>query len=119
MEKIIKLKLNKEFKRAYGRGKSFIHPGVITYIVKNRLGVVRVGITTGKKIGNAVSRNRARRVILAAFSDCLPHIRGGYDIVFVGRVRTPALKSHYVRAGIEAHLKSAGIWVGEDEISAN
>ncbi len=119
MEKVLKLKLNKEFKRAYGRGKSFVHPGVITYVVRNRLGVVRVGITTGKKIGGAVSRNRARRVIMSAFRECLPHIRGGYDIVFVGRVRTPALKSHYIRAGIEAHLRSAGIWVDKDETAVN
>ncbi len=115
MEKVLKLKLNKEFRRAYGRGKSFVHPGVVTYVVKNNLGVVRVGITTGKKLGNAVSRNRARRVILAAFYECLPHIVGGYDIVFVARVRTPKLKSYELRSGIEAHLKNAGIWSTKNE----
>ena len=110
MDKQAKLKLNKEFKRAYGRGRSFVHPGVVTYIVKNRLGYVRVGVTTGKKLGTAVLRNRARRVIMAAFRDCLPHIRGGYDIVFVARVRTPSLKSQKLREGIEAHLREAGVW---------
>ncbi len=105
-----KLKLNKEFRRAYGRGRSFVHPGVVTYIVKNRLGYIRVGITTGKKLGNAVNRNRARRVITAAFRECLPHIGGGYDIVFVARVRTPSLKSHALKTGMESHFRDAGIW---------
>lgn len=110
MEKLIKLKLNKEFRRAYGRGRSFVYPGVVTYVVKNRLGYVRVGITTGKKLGNAVLRNRARRVISAAFRECLPHLRGGYDVVFVARVRTPSLKSQKVAEGIKAHLREAGVW---------
>lgn len=119
MEKFLTLKLNKEFKRAYGRGKSFVHPGVVTYVVKNRLGCIRIGITTGKKLGNAVSRNRARRVITAAFRECLPHLGGGYDIVFVARVRTPSLKSGQIKAGMEAHLRSAGVWIDRDEATVN
>ena len=110
MEKLPKLKLNKEFKRAYGRGQSFVHPGVVTYIVKNRLGYIRVGVTTGKKLGTAVKRARARRVILAAFRECRPHIGGGYDIVFVARVRTPSLKSYQVAEGMAAHFRRAGLW---------
>ena len=109
-KKLIKLKLNKEFRRAYGRGRSFVHSGVVTYVVKNREGRIRVGVTTGKKLGNAVKRARARRVILAAFRECLPHISGGYDIVFVARVKTPLMKSHQVLEGMRAHLISAGLW---------
>ena len=54
---------NNEFARAYTRGKSFVHPHVVLYVNKNRLGRTRVGITASKKIGNAVTRNRARRVL--------------------------------------------------------
>ena len=57
---------NNEFARAYTRGKSFVHPHVVLYVNKNRLGRTRVGITASKKIGNAVTRNRARRVLRAA-----------------------------------------------------
>lgn len=110
MEPIVKLKLNKEFRRAYGRGRCYVHPGVVTYVVKNRLGCVRVGVTTGKKLGSAVKRSRARRVILAAFRECLPHLAGGYDIVFVARVKTPLMKSHQILEGMRAHLMSAGLW---------
>ena len=87
-----------------------MHPGVVTYIVKNRLGYIRVGITTGKKLGNAVKRARARRVILAAFRECRPHISGGFDIVFVARARTPSLKSYQIKEGIEAHFRKGGLW---------
>ena len=42
---------NNEFARAYTRGKSFVHPHVVLYVNKNRLGRTRVGITASKKIG--------------------------------------------------------------------
>lgn len=86
-------KLNKDFKRLYGRGKSLVFPSVVVYYQKNRLDHCRIGITAGKKIGCAVARNRAKRVIIAAFRELLPQISGGYDFVFVARVRTAAVKS--------------------------
>ena len=93
MPKIETLKLNKDFKRLYGRGKSFVHPVLVTYVMRNRTGHCRIGITTGKKVGNAVLRNRARRVIFAAYREVEPLITGGYDIVFVARSKTPFTKS--------------------------
>ena len=57
---------NNEFSRAYARGKSFVHPHLVLYVNKNRKGTTRVGLTATKKIGKAVTRNRARRVMRAA-----------------------------------------------------
>lgn len=114
MEKLEKLKLNKEFKRAYGRGRSFVGAGVVTYIVKNRTGRIRIGVTTGKKVGNAVRRNRARRVILAAFRQCIPYLKcGGYDIVFVARARTPEMNSNKLKEVLAHQFNDAGLWNNE------
>lgn len=38
MNKKQPLKLNKEFKRLYFKGKSAVHPLIVTYASKNRLG---------------------------------------------------------------------------------
>ena len=51
-----------------------------------------MGITTGKKIGNAVKRNRARRIIREAVRALLPEMRSGFDIILVARGKTPYLK---------------------------
>ena len=59
-------KLNKDFRRLYGRGKSQVSPYLVTYSVKNRNGEINIGITTGKKLGNAVNRNRARRLTVVS-----------------------------------------------------
>ena len=61
---------NCEFARAYARGKAYVHPYVVLYVNKNRVGHTRVGLTASKKVGNAVTRNRARRVMRAALRCC-------------------------------------------------
>ena len=53
MNQKITLKLNKEFKRLYFKGKSAVHPLIVTYASKNRLGRNRIGITVTKKVGKA------------------------------------------------------------------
>ena len=103
------LKQNWEFRRAYSRGKCYSAPGLVTYIVKKRSGNVRIGITTGKKIGNAVTRSRARRVIRAAFNSLPVNKSVAADIVFVARTRTPAMKSTEICRIMQSHLAAAGI----------
>ncbi len=65
------IKENKVFRRLYHRGKSKAGASLVTYCMKNRRGETRVGITTSKKIGTAVERNRARRVMKAAIDEHL------------------------------------------------
>ena len=92
MSEYVTIKENREFTRAYKRGKSFVSPALVTYVYKNRSNNLRYGITTGKKIGNAVKRTRARRVIRAAYYQLYSEIMPGYDIVFVARGKTPFVK---------------------------
>ncbi len=103
------LTYNNEFSRAYSRGKSYVHPHIVMYVVKNRFGKTRIGLTATKKIGNAVLRNRARRVMRAALSSQLPLYVGGYDIVFVARGITPRLKSTVLEQDIAQLLKMSGL----------
>lgn len=105
LQNYVTLNLNKDFQRLYYRGKSFAKPALVVYAMKNRAGVCRIGITTGKKIGNAVERNRSRRIIRAAFQSVMMsgRIKGNWDIVFVARTKTKFQKSTQIeRAMLEA-----------------
>lgn len=106
------LKLNKDFRRLYGRGKSKVHPALVTYVMKNRAGYCRIGITTSKKIGCAVERNRARRVILAAWRELCPAVPNGYDLVFVARARTPGVKSTELVKAMRRQFEALGVLGG-------
>ena len=97
------LTLNKEFKRAYYQGKSKASPFFVCYVVKNKNRGVRYGITASKKLGNAVQRNRARRVIRAAFFSILSKTENNRDYVFVARERILSAKSYQVAAAVGLH----------------
>lgn len=85
----LRLNENKDFMRLYQRG-AFCHLGsALLYAMPNGLSYNRLGITAGKKVGCAVKRNRAKRIIRAAYSACEFSMPIGLDIVFVARHTLP------------------------------
>ena len=100
---------NWQFNRVYGRGKSYVHPHCVLYVAKNRLGYTRIGLTATKKVGHAVQRNRARRVMKAAIDEHLDYNIGGYDLVFVARGITPHLKSWQLSEVVAKLFAQAGL----------
>lgn len=105
----ITIKENRAFSRAYSKGKSYVSPALVTYIIKNNSNNLRIGITTSKKIGKAVQRNRCRRIIKAAFSVISDDVKRGYDIVFVARTKTVFVKSTDILRCMQKHLSDANI----------
>lgn len=113
MQKFVSLNQNTDFVRLYYRGKSCAKPALVVYAMKNRAGVCRMGITTSKKIGNAVERNRCRRIIRAAFQSVVKQssINGNWDIVFVARTKTVFMKSTKIEVMMLDALKQLGVIV--------
>lgn len=109
MKRTATLKNNCDFRRLYGKGKSFQSPALVCYVMKNRAGICRMGITVSKKTGNAVSRNRSRRVIRAAYSSLEGKIKGNYDFVFVARSKTKFQKSNQIAKAMLLMLIKAGV----------
>ena len=101
---------NKIFKKIYYKGNSWVSPTLVTYILKNYHKGKRLGITTSKKIGNAVYRNRCRRVIKEAFRMVQPYIKNDFDFIFVARTKTGLVKMQTVLKDMVTHIKKAGIW---------
>ena len=69
----------------------------------------RVGLTATKKVGHAVQRNRARRVMKAAIDEHLDYNIGGYDLVFVARSSTPRMKSWQLSGVVARLFAQAGL----------
>lgn len=109
MKKHVTLKKKRDFSRLYNKGKSFVAPSVVVYVLRNRVRQTRIGITTSKKVGNAVERNRARRVIRAAYRQLFLRVRPGFDLVFVARKKTTQVKSTTVLLALEKLLQDAHV----------
>ena len=80
------LKLNHIFRKLYATG-GFANGYLVLYARPNRTGQNRVGITTGKKLGHAVVRNRARRRLREVYRLNEHLFKPGFDIVVVARHR--------------------------------
>lgn len=103
------LKENKDFRRLYYRGRSQASSCLVTYVMKSRERGSRYGITTSRKIGGAVERNRAKRVIRAAYQLLEDRLNGSYDFVFVARTKTAHVKMQAVLAQMKAHFEALGV----------
>lgn len=99
------------FLRAYKSRISFVSPLIVTYIVRRKSGGLRLGITTGKKIGCAVERNRARRVVRAAAAQLLKDTEDSVDVVIVCRHPACKASSNEIREVLREHLNAAGVKV--------
>jgi ribonuclease P protein component len=85
MGRLPTLTRNYEYQRVYGRGKYASSRTLVVYVHPNRTGARRVGITTSRKVGKAVVRNRMRRLVRENMRLLYPSLPAGRDIVVVAR----------------------------------
>jgi len=79
------LKKNKHFQAVYRHGKSFANRNMVLYVLKAKSGDGRIGFAAGKKLGNAVVRNRVKRLLREAYRQNRHKLSIGADLIIVGR----------------------------------
>lgn len=109
MKHTLSLNKNTLFKRLYYRGKSFGCPYFVLYIMKTNSKVNRIGFTVSKKIGKAVLRNRARRLMYESFRLSEPQIKSGYYMVMVARAEILNTDFNMICKSLDRILKKADV----------
>ncbi|MFC4558486.1 ribonuclease P protein component [Virgibacillus kekensis] len=106
MKKKYRIKDNEEFQDVLKLGKSFANRQLVIYYVKKPEQVhFRIGISVGKKIGNAVMRNQIKRYLRQAFLELEDKVMPMYDIVVIARQPTKNMNFHEVKKSL-IHLLS-------------
>ncbi|MEQ8389211.1 MAG: ribonuclease P protein component [Alphaproteobacteria bacterium] len=78
-------------------------------------GTTRIGFTASRRVGNAVTRNRARRRLKAVVDSVLrPHGAPGHDYVLIARRDTPARPFGALEKDLAQALRRLKLYVDAD-----
>ena len=85
MGSLTKIKKNNDFRKIYNKRMSVADRNMVLYYLPNNLSVSRFGFTVSKKIGNAVIRNRIKRVFKEVCRLNRDKFPEGYDYILLAR----------------------------------
>lgn len=92
MRRSHRLKKKKDFAQVYEAGRSAAGRLLVLYSLPSNCDTVRIGFAAGRKLGNAVVRNRAKRVLREVARKRLGVISSRYNLIIIAR--SNALKAN-------------------------
>ena len=98
-----------DFQGVWRSGKSYAHPLVVLFVLASDAPGIRVGVAAGRRVGNAVRRNRARRLLKAAMQNLYQKIVPGFDLVLIARQPLPSAALIQTLDALCALLTRAGL----------
>jgi ribonuclease P protein component len=100
----------KEYGYIYKTGRRITGKYIIVFIKENNLDYNRFGIVTSKKIGNAVTRNRAKRQLREVIRKNMQMIRPGYNLVIIARFNMKEPIFDMIEKDFLRIMKKASLW---------
>jgi ribonuclease P protein component len=83
---------------------------LLMYGIPNRLGHCRLGLSTPRRVGIAVVRNRLRRMLRESFRLLQHELPPGYDLIVVVRPHEPMALDKYQRLLRDLCVALDAVW---------
>jgi ribonuclease P protein component len=101
-----------DFAALQGVGTVRSNPLLVVRIRKNGLEETRFGLSTGRKLGGAVVRNRVRRRLREALRVMAPSFQPGWDVLIIAR--PPVIGADYqtLAGTLQSLLRRGGVLEG-------
>ncbi len=109
-----RLRRSTDLQRVRAEGRFWTHRLLALGALPNDLGRVRVGVTASRRVGGAVQRVRARRLMREAVRPKLAHISGGWDLVLIARAPLRNATFYQVDQAVTQLLRRAGLIARND-----
>ena len=116
MQRHLRLRRSDDFARIRQAGRRYQHRLLLLNVAVNGLESNRYGFITSKQLGNAVIRNRARRILRAAVRSLHAQLKPGYDIVIVARPAMVGQPFAAIRRIIEELMIQSGLMQVESDL---
>ncbi len=91
-----RLKRRSDYLRVQSKGRSYPTSHFIVLVKPNGLPHPRLGVTVSRKVGNAVVRNRIKRLIREAFRQAKGEFPKGHDVVVIAKGNAAGVTYHQV-----------------------
>ena len=85
LPKKIILRKKIEFNKVYNKGRSYSNHAIVIHVMKSDEIKGKVGFAVGKKNGNAVVRNRVKRLLRESYRHCRHEIKPDVSMVLIAR----------------------------------
>ncbi|WP_426450406.1 ribonuclease P protein component [Paenibacillus sp. S-38] len=117
MEKKNRLTKREYFDKVYRHGKSAAnHQFVLYYKFQPQLASFRFGVSVSKKLGNAVVRNRIRRVLKEIVRLNAARMPRGYDLILIARKPAAQMTYHEMEKSVFHVFKRASLLQKKEEV---
>jgi ribonuclease P protein component len=111
MQRQSRLRDDCDVRRVFEQGQSWAHRCLVLVARPNGLRYSRVGVTASKRVGNAIARNRGKRLLREAARSLYQRLQSGWDIMLVARTSILKLKEQEVEDALRSLLTEAGLSV--------
>ena len=98
-----------DFRQIQSQSRTRANPQLLVRYRRNELGLTRFGISTSRRVGTAVVRNRVRRRLRQVLRRLTGHIEPGWDILIVARAPAAEASQGDLDAALEKLMSSAGL----------
>ena len=115
MKRRFRLRRSADFKRVRRLGKSFAHPLIVLIKLRNECENSRFAVAAGRSVGNAVRRNRAKRLLRAAIQTRAELIKPGWDILLISRQPLAESTLRDTQLALDNLLRRAGLIQNTDD----
>ena len=111
MQKEHRLRRRGDFRRTFRRGTSVANRQFVIYrSVRRDAGPVRIGVSVRKKVGNAVTRNRIKRLVKEIMRSWVNQLPEGTDIVLIARKPAADMDYHQMKSSLRHVAKKARLF---------
>lgn len=115
IKKTYRVKSEHDFQKVFHQGKSVANKQIVLYsFYKDQQTHFRVGLSVGKKIGNAVKRNQVKRYFRQALLELKSQIRNDVDILLIARPDIKDKDFSQVKSSMIHVMKLANILISDN-----